>query len=396
MTATLGLGDLDLATGAATLLRRALRDVPRGETLVVRGTAPELAIHLDAFARAEGHRVAWSNDDAVIESGGYQTARSSGAERAGEHDPTRPGAVLERPPADWGLAARGALIEAGGPAFDFTLDDKDRVWADEAAALYRNAAAAQWDPLTAIPWADFVEPPKEVERAVVQVMTYLIENETAALVVPARLLGRIHPHFREIVQLLAIQAADEARHIEVFGRRAALSGEPLGLSTVSGRRSLKTLLDEPDPTLAGFLLSVLGEGTFLHLLRFLEEHAPDPVTRAIMRLAAQDEARHVAFGVAHVRRHHDRDPTLLAWLARAIEHRHDALRDATGLHVEVFDALVIIAGGGVELEAVRHGAAAVAVLLSEMQDGRTKRLLKIGFSQEEATRLAALHTKNFM
>ena len=36
-------------------------------------------------------------------------------------------------------------------------------------------------------------------------MTYLIENETAALLVPARWLGRLHPHFREIMQLLAIR-----------------------------------------------------------------------------------------------------------------------------------------------------------------------------------------------
>ena len=53
-------------------------------------------------------------------------------------------------------------------------------------------------------------------------MTYLIENETAALLVPARFLAQIHPHFREVLQLLAIQAADEARHIEVFTRRAQL------------------------------------------------------------------------------------------------------------------------------------------------------------------------------
>ena len=55
----------------------------------------------------------------------------------------------------------------------------------------------------------------------------------------------------------------------------------------------------PDFTLASFLLSVLGEGTFLDLLRFLHTHAPDPVTASITRLVLQDESRHVAFGVAH-------------------------------------------------------------------------------------------------
>lgn len=65
-------------------------------------------------------------------------------------------------------------------------------------------------------WDAQFEPAPEVERAVVQVMTYLIENE-AALVVPARQLGRIHPHFREVLQLLAVQAADEETQI-CFGR----------------------------------------------------------------------------------------------------------------------------------------------------------------------------------
>ena len=131
-------------------------------------------------------------------------------------------------------------------------------------------------------------------------MTYLVENEQAALVIPARLLSRVHPHFHEVQQLLAVQAADEARHMEVFTRRALLRGGEMGTSSVGGRASLSTLLYEADFTLASFLLSVLGEGSFLTLLGFLDTHAPDPVTRAVTRLARVDEARHVAFGVAHL------------------------------------------------------------------------------------------------
>jgi len=35
----------------------------------------------------------------------------------------------------------------------------------------------------------------------------------------------------------------------------------------------------------------LGEGTFLSLLKFIEQYAPDPVTAAVARRAGQDEAR---------------------------------------------------------------------------------------------------------
>src|SRR5260221_8025013 len=67
-------------------------------------------------------------------------------------------------------------------------------------------------------------------------------------------------------------------------------------TTLFRSASLKSLLDETDFSVAGFLLSVLGEGTFVHLLQFLQTEAPDPLTRQICRLAARDEARHVALG----------------------------------------------------------------------------------------------------
>lgn len=54
----------------------------------------------------------------------------------------------------------------------------------------------------------------------------------------------------------------------------------------------------------------MGEVSFLALLAFLERHAPDPVTAPVTHLARVDEARHVAFGVAHLEHEGRRDPTL--------------------------------------------------------------------------------------
>src|SRR5271170_4010063 len=204
--------------------------------------------------------------------------------------------------------------------------------------IYAQGAAAQWDPATAIPWNTNFDLPPEVEDAVVQIMTYLIENETAALIVPSRFVSQLHPHFREVMQVLALQAADEARHIEVFTRRALLKRKELGLSTSGGQASLKTLVDEPDFATASFLLSVLGEGTFLSLLWFIERYAPDPVTAAVAKLAAQDEGRHVAFGIAHLTQHLNNDPGFRPHLADSVRRRHDALQHTAGLNAEVFDA----------------------------------------------------------
>lgn len=390
---------LGLDAGGHLLIKRALAHLPVGGRLGVKGTAPALAVHLRAWCRAQGHQAEFPENGEVtawITRGSADTGRWRGAERAGAPDARQAGAVADRPAATWGLAARGARVEAGAPAFHFGLSRKEEVWSDDVPRLYAAAAAAQWDPATAIAWETPFELPEEVEAAVVQVMTYLVENENAALLVPARFLAQIHPHFREVMQLLAVQVADEARHVEVFTRRARLKGHELGLSAASGQASLQTLVEEPDFALATFLLSVMGEGTFLSLLYFLEAHAPDPVTRQIAKLAAQDEARHVAFGMAHLQYQLARDESLRGRLAGAVQRRHDVLTVTAGLNEEVFDALVLLAAGSWEPQAIASGFQAVQALKADMDTGRRARLAKLGFPAEEAEALSALHTRNFM
>jgi TusA-related sulfurtransferase len=394
----LDLADLSFERGAHILVRGALELMAPGQELPVAGTDPALVVHLESWCRQFGHHVRLAVDTdfgvrAWVERGRADLDRWAGARRAGGPKPSE---IVEAPAAHWGLAARGALIEAGGPDAPFDITHRDLVWAEIAPALYSNAAAAQWDPAGAVDWSAGVASSPVVERAVVQVMTYLIENEQAALVVPARLLGRIHPHFREVLQLLAVQAADEARHMEVFTRRALLSGGQMGTSSVSGRQSLATLLTETDFSLASFLLSVLGEGSFLNLLEFIDTYAPDPVTRQVTRLARRDEARHVAFGVAHLRHQSDLDPSVLRALRGAVERRYDSLVDTAGLNQDVFDSLVILAAGEWTPTAIARGYERVLALQNEMDEGRQRRLVHLGFGSDEAADLSALHTRNFM
>lgn len=391
----LDLGTLGLDEGGDVLLRRALSQLVDGEELEVAGSHPELALHLRSWARTMGYgyNAAEAGSVAVAKLRPADWFKAPRTDRAGL--PSLDGAV-DHPPVTWGLAARGAEVERGGPAFDFSLIDKSELWADDAARLYARAAAGQWDPETAIDWSAPIDHDDEIEDAVVQVMTYLIENETAALLVPARFVSRLHPHFREVMQVLAIQQADEARHIEVFTRRALIRRDRLGLSTTGGQASLKTLIDEPDFALAAFLLSVMGEGSFLVLLDFLQRFGPDPTTRAVCRLAAQDEARHVAFGLAHLRRHAAEDPGILAKLAMAMHRRHAELAQTAGLNERVFEALTVLAAGGFSSDEIRLGHRHVMQLQTDMDQARKTSLTKLGFPPEEATSLSQLHTRNFM
>jgi hypothetical protein len=389
VSARVDLGSLGLERGGTVLIEHALRRVPDGTAVEVVGTAADLEGQLLAWCRLRGRRC----DGRVV----YARAdgRWVGALDSGHPDPKAPGAIRAHADPRWGLAARGSRIEDGAPELVFTRSERDEIWDDDAPRLYALAVAAQWDPATAIPWDAALPADPDVEDAVVQVMTYLVENETAALLVPAAVIPTIHPHYREVVAFLATQVADEARHVEVFTRRASMSGR-MGTSGRGGQASLATLVREPDWPVASFLLSVMGEASFLELLHFLAEVGPDPITRAVARLAAQDEARHVAFAVGHLRRACERDPTLRERLATAIAARDQALRHTSGLNEATFDALVVVAAGSLDPDAIGRGFDRVVDLVGRMDRARRGHLARLGFPEAEIGALSALHTRNFM
>ncbi len=372
------LGDLAIDRGGSVLVANALRDAGHVE---VEGTDPELESNLRAWARARGHGA-----------DGKTVHRATGRFDGGAE------VVLPTGTADarWGFAPRGARVEAGTAAWNWPLDDAAVVWDEDAARIYSSAAARQWDPARDVPWDDGFRLDEPVEAAVCQVLTYLVENEVAALSVPATFLPRIHPTFAEVVQVLAVQVADEARHAAVFTRRLGLRGHGPGTSGRGGQASLASLLAEPDFLSATFLLSVLGEGSFVELLRWLADCAPDPVTRAVVRLAAQDEARHVAFAVGHLRRVVERDPAWLDKLAGALRNRSAALAATSGLNEDVFDALVVVGAGSLEPDAIGRSFASVADLVRRMDRARQGHLARIGFPAASAIELSGWHTRNFM
>jgi hypothetical protein len=63
---------------------------------------------------------------------------------------------------------------------------------------------------------------------------------------------------------------------------------------------------------------------------------------------------------------------------------------------EVFDALVVLAAGTWEHDAIASGYERVLKLQADMDYARRLRLLKLGFAEDEAEALSALHTRNFM
>jgi TusA-related sulfurtransferase len=378
-------GDLPLGGGLLALLRPALLVMEPGGVVALRSSSPGVREDLPSWCRLERHEYLGCERD--------PDGRDRHLVRRGVFGVPRP-IPMDAADADphSGFAPPGALVEPGGPAYPVTLTRRDLASPPETRPLYDQAVSAQWS-ADDLAW-DRVRPlPPAMESALGQVMTFLAENELSALYVPSKFVARLHPAFAETAMFLATQLMDEARHIDVFLRRA---GGARGVSSVTTARSLLALLELEDFTEAAFLLSVLGEGTFLDLLRFVEVHAPDEVTADLARRTRADESRHVHFGIAHVRHVLSVDPSAAGRLEAAVRRRAASLHGIDGVPAPIQDALTILAAGGDEPRRVTRGHEAFQQLLADMHEGRLKRLVHAGFTAAQAQVLSDLHTPNFM
>jgi hypothetical protein len=390
----LDAGHLDGTSGLPLLLRRALSRLAPGTEVALTIHSPSAAHDVPALLRADGHpldRTLTANNSTTFH---FRRGHLSPIAVAAPPNPAHA-------PPDSGFALRETLHEGGLPHVPFALDSRDELWLDEARSLYDQAVANQWSVARDLDWSGPATLGPDLDWAIAQIMSFLAENEVSALLVPAGFLHRIHPHFAEVSQFLASRIADEARHIDAFRARAAraTSGHPRPepvYSTRSTRASLLTLVEERDFTTAEFLLGVLGEGTFLELLRFVETHAPDPLTAEIARRARLDESRHVHFAMAHVRTRIAADPGVAPRLAAAARARSERLAATGPLNPFFDDALCVLAAGGLDPARLPAGIDARHTLEEEMRETRARRLTAIGFSSDEAAALSSVHTPNFM
>ncbi|HYK03795.1 MAG TPA: ferritin-like domain-containing protein [Thermoanaerobaculia bacterium] len=386
-------GDLPLGGGLLSLVRPALTLLEPDGVLAVLSRSSSVAEDLASWCRAERHEYLGA------EAAGDRMTRH--LVRRGRFSVHRPAVPVdphlpERADASTGFAPNGSVVEPGGPRYPFDLVERDRVTAPEVAELYEQAVAAQWSAARDIPWSTIPRHEAALELAVRQVMTFLAENELSALYVPSRFIARLHPAYVGVAMFLATQMQDESRHIDVFLRRAHATGSPPAISSASTSRSLHSLLEIDNFTEASFLLSVLGEGTFLDLLAFVERFAPDEATAELARRARIDEARHVHFGLSHVRHALAHDGTLYPRLEAAVRHRAATLAGIGGVPAPVQDALTIYAAGASDPRRVARGHEAFRELLATMHEGRIRRLRSAGFTAEQAAAISDLHTPNFM
>lgn len=386
-------GELPLGGGLLSLVRPALSLLEPDGVLAILSRSKSAGEDLASWCRAERHELLSTEaaGDGVTR---YLVRRSRFGARRPSGTPDT--ALPERADAATGFEPHGSVVEPGGPVYPFDLLERDRVTPPEVTELYEQAVAGQWNAGRDIPWSTVPRHERALELAIRQVMNFLAENELSALYVPSRFIARLHPAFVAVAMFLATQMQDESRHIDVFLRRANLTEAPPAISSATTSRSLHSLLQIDDFTESSFLLSVLGEGTFLDLLAFVERFAPDEATAELSRRARIDEARHVHFGLAHVRHALAHDETLYPRLEAAVRRRAATLAGIGGVPEPVQDALTVYAAGGSDPHRIARGHDEFRHLLEAMHEGRIRRLQSAGFTEEQAAKISDLHTPNFM
>ena len=255
-----------------------------------------------------------------------------------EHD--RSGAPVFMP--------RGAKPDLRSPRHGRQYKDKADVWSESAMLLYEEANQRQWSSAKDIPW-DKIEPlPDDLEWAMCTLCTFLTQVEFIAGDVPGRMMEQIHPDYFEAQLFLGTQVMDEARHADVFRKRTLVNG---GGMVESGFGAVN-LLSVDDFTEMTALLHLFGEGFVQTLFRMGELISQNEAEKKIFRLAAQDESRHLAFGVTHLKYVMDTQPHRREEIHHYLDLQEGTLSSSqqAGLTANPMtgEALAILAGGGID------------------------------------------------
>ena len=370
-----------------------------------------IEIELQGWAKLKGHfylgRVALKNQYSYkiqkVSKNSFATKASWGKKMKGIEtsnpklkDLNLSDEILTKAPLDNGLLTRGIVTQDGTPFYDFELSFKEQVWSNPVSVLYEEGKNLQWNATTDIPWNEIPTLNPVLEKAVCQIMTYLVENEFSALYIPGKFISRINPYYMEVPLFLSSLMNDEARHIEVFTKRANANGGGFQYSSEITQRSLYSLFKEEDYIKSSFLLHVMGEGTFVDLLSFLEKYMPDYATKKIIKLAKKDEMRHVAYGVAHVKSAIEQNPNRINALKNTAFKRKEFMDEISTESSILLESLAILAGGSDEPEDYKRGFDLVEELKQKMNENRIKRLVDIGMDEDLANDISKAHTPNFM
>jgi hypothetical protein len=245
-----------------------------------------------------------------------------------------------------GAGARPGSYRIG----NYSVRTRNEIWLDNASFLYEEALQRQWSSATDVPWHTIEPLPDDIEEAQCELATFFTEVEFVAGDVPARWISQTTPDYFEPRNVLLAQVMDEARHMDVFRKRALANGGGL-MQATGGTAGVVGSIDlARDFTEMSSRLHISGEGAVLTMFRMGELMAYNDAEKAIYRLCAQDEARHVAFGVMHMRymaaEAPERRDEIECYLDEAERQILAGSQNPAGTQTASSEALAVLLGGG--------------------------------------------------
>ena len=230
--------------------------------------------------------------------------------------------------------------------------------------LYEVAKKQQWNAATDIPWdletdpatvgnlsgrdddpieqLDFIRSlpaDKRIEldkRRSAWLLSQFLHGEQGAMMCASQLVEAVPDMDGKLYA--STQVIDEARHVEVFARYIQRLDQIYPIMP-----NLKTLLNAvlaADPWQMKCVgMQVIAEGLAMGSFKMIRESTGDEVLKRVVELTAQDEARHVSYGLIYMKDELERMP----------EPTRDRLEDFAWTAVELIGGRQAAAAGGAPL-----------------------------------------------
>jgi len=195
---------------------------------------------------------------------------------------------------------RGAYPMPGVPPIGNFISEKRDLWSDNSADLYEEAIQRRWAPATDIPWESIEPLPDDVEAAVCQLCTVLCQHANTEIETLGSWLHQMSYGYHEVKLFLATEMFDAARHFEVFRKRALSNGGGLGLELKGDVKRM--IIESRGGWSETALLLYLLRGLFTFTIyRYGSILANNDAEKAIFEKSVQDKARHLSYGIEHLR-----------------------------------------------------------------------------------------------
>jgi hypothetical protein len=241
---------------------------------------------------------------------------------------------------------RGAAPVPGASRYGHALDERTQVWAHNVRKLYEEALQRQWSSATDIAWEQLKPLPEELERAMCQLCTFLTEVEFIAGDIPGKWMPNIPDEYYEVKLFLSTQMMDEARHLDVFRKRALANGGGLLYTRRRGSGGGVGALGADNFDEVTLILHVLGEGFVQTIFRAGEYIGKSEPEKKIFRMCLQDESRHVAFGTMHLKYLLETQPERREEIHNYLDYVESQLSDGAAIGLDVPMALATLMAGG--------------------------------------------------